>query len=63
MSISEYFNPKKTNKLFGLKKEFHLLKNLIENNELPKVLLLSGEKGSGKFTLINHFSIFCSIKL
>ncbi len=58
MSISEYFNPKKTNKLFGLKKEFHLLKNLIENNELPKVLLLSGEKGSGKFTLINHLLNF-----
>ena len=58
MSISEYFNPKKTNKLFGLKKEFQLLKNLIENNELPKVLLLSGEKGSGKFTLINHLLNF-----
>ena len=41
--------------LFGLEKE---LKNIIQLNKaskLPKVLMLSGDKGIGKFTLIYHF--------
>ena len=28
---------------------------MYKNDKFPKVLLLSGKKGSGKFTLVNHF--------
>lgn len=55
MSIPIFFNAKNTNCLFGLKKDFNFLQNLYQNNNLPKVLLLSGKKGIGKFTLVNNF--------
>jgi len=48
-------NPFNTKKLFGFKKELNDLINLQKNNKFPKVLLLSGKKGLGKFTLITHF--------
>ena len=41
--------------LFGLKKQFTYFVNLYNKNKLPKILMLSGKKGIGKFTLINHF--------
>ena len=50
---TSHYNPSLI--LFGLEKE---LKNIIQLNEaskLPKVLMLSGDKGIGKFTLIYHF--------
>ena len=31
---------------------------LFENGNFPKVSLISGEKGIGKFTLIYHFIIY-----
>ena len=34
---------------------FDDLLKLYKSNKFPKVILLSGNKGSGKFTLINHF--------
>lgn len=43
--------------LFELKSEFNNIIKLYESSRSPKVLLLSGEKGSGKFTLINHFLV------
>lgn len=49
------FDPKKTKKLIGFNKNFSFLKNLIISEKLPKILMLSGEKGIGKFTFINHF--------
>ncbi len=55
MNIIQSFNPKESLKLIEQKDNFYLLKNLYLNNNFPKVLLLSGEHGSGKFTLINHF--------
>ena len=58
MNFSDFFYPKKTLKLFGLDNEFDFLKNLLLNEKLPKVLLLSGKKGSGKFTLVNHLMFF-----
>ena len=60
MIYPTYFDSKKSFKLFGLSNIFTLLKKLYINNKLPKVLMLSGKKGSGKSTLINHFlfSIF-----
>ena len=54
MSLSDHFSPKKTTCLFGLKDQFKFLNELIINNKLPNVLLLSGDKGVGKSTLINH---------
>ena len=54
MSLSETFNPRKTLKLIELDKEFELFKKLFVKNMLPKIILFSGEKGNGKFTLINH---------
>ena len=54
MNFFENFNPKETKKLFGLAKEFNFIKQFILSNKLPNVLMLSGEKGIGKFTLTNH---------
>ena len=51
-------NPKDSLVLFGLTDQFNLLVNLYKSNKFPKTLMLSGEKGSGKFTLINHFLTF-----
>lgn len=54
MNIDEFFDPKKSLELYGLKNYFKFLKDLYDNKNLPKVLLLSGEKGLGKSTLVNH---------
>ena len=54
MSISDHFSPKKTTCLFGLKDQFKFLNKLINKDKFPNVLLLSGKKGIGKSTLINH---------
>lgn len=58
MKYSSYLEPKNSIKLFGLSKEFRLLKDLYSKNNLPNVLLLSGTKGIGKFTLINHLMYY-----
>ena len=43
------------NKLFGYNKLFNNFATLYNNNKLPKVLILTGDKGIGKFTFIFHF--------
>ena len=55
MNLTENFNPKKSLKLIEHKDNFNLLKNLVIKKRFPKVLMLSGIKGDGKFTLISHF--------
>ena len=55
---NNHFNSKKTSKLSCHHEEFNLLKNLINKDRIPKVLLLSGDKGIGKSTLINHLMHF-----
>lgn len=52
--LFENFEPRKTLKLIGYQDKFLLLRKLIESQKFPKALLLSGEKGIGKFTLISH---------
>ena len=51
----EILDPSKTLTLKGLDNYFNELISLYNNNNLPKVTLLSGKKGTGKLTLINHF--------
>ena len=58
MKYPTYFEPKKSLKLFGLSDEFNLLKKLYIKKKLPKVFMLSGKKGSGKSTLINHLMYY-----
>tara|TARA_B100000767_G_scaffold275609_1_gene313690 strand:+ start:3090 stop:4025 length:936 start_codon:yes stop_codon:yes gene_type:complete len=58
MKHPTYFEPKKSLKLFGLSDEFNLLKKLYIKKKLPKVLMLSGRKGSGKSTLISHLMYY-----
>ena len=41
-------------KLYGLEKYLSNLIELFDNNKLPKVMMLTGKKGQGKFTLVNH---------
>ncbi len=45
-------------KLYGLKKHFVDLTNLFKAEKLPKVLMLSGKKGQGKFTLVHHLMAY-----
>ena len=58
MTYSPYFDSKKSLKLFGLIDNFNLIKNLYITKKLPKVLMLTGKKGSGKSTLINHLMFY-----
>ena len=60
MDYPKYFDPKKSQNLYGLEKNFYFLSSLFSAGKLPKILMLSGLRGSGKSTLINHFlfSIF-----
>ncbi len=54
MSYSNLLDPKNTLNLIGFKKHFIFFKKLYDEKKFPKVLLISGLKGLGKFTLINH---------
>ena len=47
-------DPTNQTKLFGLNDYFNELKYLFNNNKLPNKILLTGQKGSGKFTLSLH---------
>ena len=47
-------NPLNSLKLFGLKEYFSDFVKLFDSKRLPKVILLTGEKGIGKFTLSFH---------
>ena len=58
MILSEYFNPKKTVKLFELKEQYDFLKNLILEDRFPRALLITGKKGIGKASLIIHLMHF-----
>ena len=55
MKYPIFFDPKNTLSLFCLQDKLNFLISLYKNSNLPKVLLLSGDKGSGKSTLVNHF--------
>ena len=55
MNANEYNDPKKSLVLFGLENKLDFLIKLYKSKKLPRVLMISGKKGIGKFTLINHF--------
>ena len=55
MNFPIYFDSKSSLSLFGLQEHFKFISNLYLNQNLPKVLMFSGEKGSGKATVVNHF--------
>ena len=55
MIKEDILDPLKSKKLIGMDSYFDYLLNLHSSNSFPKVMLISGKKGLGKFTLINHF--------
>ncbi len=55
MKNNESLSPFFSNKLVEMDDYFNTLISLHKSKKLPKVLLLSGKKGCGKFTLILHF--------
>ena len=57
-STEDKFNPINSTKLFGHNDYFAALTELYQNGKFPKVMLLTGEKGSGKFTLAFHLVNF-----
>jgi len=60
MNYPFFFDTKHSLTLFSLRENFKFLLQLYLKKNLPKVLMFTGNKGSGKSTLINHFlySIF-----
>ena len=60
MNYPFFFDNKKTLNLFDQRENFEFLSELYSRQNLPRVLMFTGNKGSGKSTLINHFlySIF-----
>jgi len=55
MSISDSLNPLHSTKLISLDRYFGEMINLYNAKKFPKILLLNGKKGIGKFTLVVHF--------
>tara|TARA_X000001036_G_scaffold84662_1_gene76670 strand:+ start:1991 stop:2926 length:936 start_codon:yes stop_codon:yes gene_type:complete len=55
MNIDEYNNPKNSLVLYELEDNLNFLIKLYNSKKFPRVLMVSGKKGIGKFTLINHF--------
>tara|TARA_Y200000002_G_scaffold337904_2_gene306923 strand:- start:457 stop:1392 length:936 start_codon:yes stop_codon:yes gene_type:complete len=55
MSSKEYKDPYKSLILYGLKDKLDFLIKLYDRKKLPRVLMITGEKGIGKSTLISHF--------
>ena len=55
MSLKLYNNPKNSLVLYELEDKLNFLIKLYELKKFPRVLMLSGNKGIGKFTIINHF--------
>ena len=58
MTFPVYFDSKKSLHLYSFFDNFELLKNLYIKKKFPKVLMLTGIKGSGKSTLINHLMFY-----
>ena len=55
IKINENEKTKEYLNLLGLDEKFYFLINLYNLKKFPKVLMLTGKKGIGKYTLINHF--------
>jgi DNA polymerase III delta prime subunit len=55
MKISSFLNPLNTTKLISMNRYFDEMTELYNSKKFPKVLLLNGKKGLGKFTLVIHF--------
>jgi len=55
MTSLDTINPLKSLQLISMDSYFNEMIHLYESKKFPKVLLLSGKKGIGKFTLIFHF--------
>ncbi len=58
MIKNNYNDPKNSLVLFELGDKLDFLIKLHSLKRLPKVLMISGNKGIGKFTLVNHFLSF-----
>ena len=55
MIVNEQNSIKSSLVLYELSDKLFFLTNLLKKKKFPKVLMLSGKKGIGKSTLINHF--------
>ena len=55
MTTTNFLDPLNSTKLISLDIFFNEMTELYNLNKFPKVLLLSGKKGIGKFTLVVHF--------
>ncbi len=58
MKLNDYLNPKNSLVLFELGEKLDFFINLYNLNKFPKVLMLTGQKGVGKSTLMNHFMTY-----
>jgi len=60
MIYPTFFESKSSQNLFGLENYFNFISKLYLKQNLPKVIMFTGNKGIGKATFVNHFlhSIF-----
>jgi DNA polymerase III subunit delta' len=58
MTFPTYFDSKNSLNLYYLFENLEFLINLYNKKKFPKVLMLSGKKGSGKATLISHLMYY-----
>jgi len=58
METKNFFEPRETIQLIEYDEYFKLFSLLVSQKKFPKVLMLTGEKGIGKFTFLSHFLHF-----
>ena len=58
MTALKILNPKINPYLYGYSNKFIFFKNLIQKQKLPQSIMISGDKGIGKETFVNHLLHF-----
>ena len=58
MTDLKILSPRKNPYLYGYSNKFIFFKNLIQKKKLPQSIMITGDKGIGKETFVNHLLHF-----